>query len=247
MSNPRGGGATARLRRTFRYPNDSDSDGGEPDAMDEQEQESLIANLVAENTSRNETFRLGLLALPLLSTLPYLIHMFASHRRGAPESAPSGSSTSANLVCLLALTSLLATAYLLHRLPPTVTGIAPLDAWTRSDDVRAAARDAGALLRSSSGRGGARASRGAGVLDDGRGGGGRSPLDMYLPYLNVVLVAMVALLGLVAGRGAGEFGVIGMGNLPALVYAVVLISKVVMGSVDPEKELSALKYRFKGA
>lgn len=36
MSNPRGGGATARLRRTFRYPNDSDSDGGEPDAMDEQ-------------------------------------------------------------------------------------------------------------------------------------------------------------------------------------------------------------------
>ncbi|KAL3959793.1 hypothetical protein ACCO45_004910 [Purpureocillium lilacinum] len=241
MSNPRGGGATARLRRTFRYPNDSDSDGGEPDAMDEQEQESLIANLVAENTSRNETFRLGLLALPLLSTLPYLIHMFASHRRGAPESAPSGSSTSANLVCLLALTSLLATAYLLHRLPPTVTGIAPLDAWTRSDDGRG--RTAALLLRSW----GARASRGAGVLDDGRGGGGRSPLDMYLPYLNVVLVAMVALLGLVAGRGAGEFGVIGMGNLPALVYAVVLISKVVMGSVDPEKELSALKYRFKGA
>ncbi|UNI20364.1 hypothetical protein JDV02_006458 [Purpureocillium takamizusanense] len=246
MSNPRGGGggATARLRRTFRYPHDSDSDA-EPDAMDEQEQETLIANLVAENTSRNETFRLALLALPLLSTLPYLIALFLAPRRQSPPSSypgrgdGGGSGSSTAFLCLLGLTSLLATAYLLHRLPPTVTGIAPLDAWSRGGGV--------ASFSSSSARGHGHGWRSrAGVLDGGGSGSG-SPLDMYLPYLNLVLVAMVALLGLVAGRGPGEFGVVGIGNLPALVYVVVLIAKVVMGSVDPERELSALKYRFKGA
>lgn len=44
-----------------------------------------------------------------------------------------------------------------------------------------------------------------------------------------------------------SFGHVGLGNLPAIVYIVVLVAKVVMGSVDPEKELAALKYGFKGA
>lgn len=187
------------------------------------EQESLIIRLAAENATRNARFRLILLALPLLSAVPYVPLLFRPRGR---------------LLALLALTSLLATAYLLRRLPPTLTGIAPLDAWTRREDVAAAARDASVWLRQRQrGR-----RRGASALDDGR-----SPLDMYLPYLNVGLTAVLVLLGTVAGRGTGSFGWVGIGNLPAIVYGLVLAYKVVMGSVDPEKELSALKYQYKGA
>lgn len=39
----------------------------------------------------------------------------------------------------------------------------------------------------------------------------------------------------------------GFGWLPAGVYTVVLVAKVLMGSVDPETELESLKYEFKGA
>ena len=35
-----------------------------------------------------------------------------------------------------------------------------------------------------------------------------------------------------------------MGYLPLVVYAIILVSKMVMGSVDPEKELSSLKYVY---
>ncbi|PNY27963.1 Uncharacterized protein TCAP_02108 [Tolypocladium capitatum] len=222
----------ARLRRTFRYPSEGDSDA-EPEALDEQgklprpyppPQESLIARLAAENTSRNAQFRLILLALPLLSALPYVPLLFRPRDR---------------LLALLALTSLLATAYLLRRLPPTLTGIAPLDAWSRREDVAAAAaRDAGVWLRLR--RRGRR--QGVPTLDDGR-----SPLDMYLPYLNVGLAAVLVLLGTATSREATSFGWVGTGSLPAIAYAVVLAFKVVMGSVDPEKELSALKYQYKGA
>lgn len=76
----------------------------------------------------------------------------------------------------------------------------------------------------------------------------RSPLETYLPYLNGGLVVVLALMGLVTGRGAGGgFAWIGRGNLPGIVYGVVLVAKVVMGSVDPERELSPLKYEYRGA
>ncbi|RWA03011.1 hypothetical protein EKO27_g12094, partial [Xylaria grammica] len=81
--------ATTRLRRTFAYPSDttttspassrhlSDADASDSDsdgpALDEQEQEDLIRALVQQNAARNAQFRLFLLALPALSTLPYLL------------------------------------------------------------------------------------------------------------------------------------------------------------------------------
>ncbi|KAJ4173148.1 hypothetical protein NW754_012157 [Fusarium falciforme] len=67
MSNS--GGATARLRRTFHYP-EEDSNDSQPEALDEQEQEDLIERLVEENAARNAQFRRLLLALPLLATIP---------------------------------------------------------------------------------------------------------------------------------------------------------------------------------
>ncbi|KJZ77098.1 hypothetical protein HIM_03419 [Hirsutella minnesotensis 3608] len=132
-------GPTARLRRTFQYPNDSDSDSL-PDAMDEQEQDHVIARLAADNAARDARFRNFLVALPLVAALPYL----------------------------------------------------PLLARPR-------------------------------------------------------LAGLLVLMGLATGRASASFGWVGVGNLPAIVYLVVLASKVVMASVDPERELSALKYGYKGA
>lgn len=68
----------------------------------------------------------------------------------------------------------------------------------------------------------------------------------YLPYLNLGLSAVLILLGWVIGR-KGIHVWAGFTWLPALNYGVLLLAKVVMGSVDPERELGALKYEFKGA
>ena len=71
------------------------------------------------------------------------------------------------------------------------------------------------------------------------------PVRTYLPYLNLVLSAVLAGLGLVfRGRETVWFG---FAWLPGCVYGVALMAKVVMGSVNPEAELGALRYEFKGA
>lgn len=90
----------------------------------------------------------------------------------------------------------------------------------------------------------------------------KGPLEKHLPFLNMGLCAILILYGLSAARGEGSgggsdgtespphthhFGWLGLGNLPAIVYIVVIIAKVVMASVDPERELAALKYDYKGA
>ncbi|KAK8920028.1 hypothetical protein VCV18_008861 [Metarhizium anisopliae] len=177
------------------------------------EQETLIADLAAQNRQTNTSFATVLLALPALSTIPYLPLLL----RGPPNP----------VIAVLSLTSLLSTAYILYKLPPPETGIAPLDAWVQRGGVP----EASETIR--------RLKRGAGP--------DKSPLEMYLPYLNCVLSGVLVVLGLVLGRGDGSFAWIGMGNLPAIVYGVVLVAKVVMGSVDPERELGGLKYGFKGA
>ncbi|KAK1832671.1 hypothetical protein QBC39DRAFT_329637 [Podospora conica] len=112
---------TARLRRTFHYPADDNApsdDDDIPSIMDEQEQESYIQTLTAQNATRNLTFTRLLLILPFLASLPHLLSLF----RPSPA-APSPP----RLLALLALTSLAATAYLLLTLPPTKTGITRLD------------------------------------------------------------------------------------------------------------------------
>ncbi|GAB0136389.1 hypothetical protein EsDP_00004690 [Epichloe bromicola] len=201
----------ARLRRTLGYPDFSSS----PSTLDEQEQEALINHLSAQNALQNTLFSRLLLALPLAATLPYVALL--AHDPGRA------------IVAVPSLTSLLSTAYLLHSLPPGVTGIAPLDART--------------------GASGRRPQRGFPNRHRDRD---KSPLETYLPYLNAGLVLILALTGLATGRGApgsgsGSFAWIATGNLPGVVYAIVLLAKVVMGGVDPERELSALKYGYRGA
>ena len=77
--------------------------------------------------------------------------------------------------------------------------------------------------------------------------GQRSPLQVWLPYLNLGLGVVIMLLGLVGAGRDVWFGWVGMCYLPILVHVTVIVSKVVMGSVDPERELGKLKYHYKGA
>ncbi|KAL6864432.1 hypothetical protein J3F83DRAFT_741747 [Trichoderma novae-zelandiae] len=211
---------TTRLRRTFHYPNDSDSDS--PEAMDEQEQDNLIQTLTTQNASQNESMARTLLLLPLLSTIAYIRPLFD------PATAA---------FAVFGLTSLLATAFLVYRLPPTETGIPFIDDWA-----------SGAKQSTSSNHSLRRQHRSLrGVL--GRAQiEMRSPLERTLPYLNIGLAVLLILMGLVRGdqRGGG-FGWISMGNVPGLVYSITITAKIVMAGVDPERELAGLKYGYKGA
>ncbi|KAK6226263.1 hypothetical protein QIS74_02310 [Colletotrichum tabaci] len=242
MAEPRG--AAARLRRTFHYPTDDDSADSQPEAMDEEEQEILIQRLADENAARNAQFNTLLLALPLLATVPYIVSIL---RLSAP------------LTSLLSITSLLSTAYLLRTQPPGITGITLLDVWFRpktprvspSSSIASSTSSVSAASSSSSSsyqpirapmRTRPRRSSFSFVEDH------KSPLETYLPYLNFGLCVVLVLTGLVTRSGERHaLGHVGLGNLPAIVYVVILIAKVVMGSVDPEKELAALRYDFKGA
>ncbi|KAH8601027.1 hypothetical protein B0O99DRAFT_610118 [Bisporella sp. PMI_857] len=104
---------SARLRKTFRYPTDNDSDDSLPEAMDEQEQENLIAQLSRQTQSQNKLYAQILLVLSLLCIPPYIPTLFYP---------------STSILSLLSISSLLSTAFLIHILPPTKTSISFLDA-----------------------------------------------------------------------------------------------------------------------
>lgn len=178
------------------------------------EQESYIKRLADTNRAQNAQTALLLLVAPLLASIPYLPSLFS------PSPLPS----------ILALSSLLSTAYLLRRLPPSVTGIYPLDVWAGTGGLAPAFASP-------------------------------SPLDANLPYLNALLCLLLAFWGGAVAYKASHFdeapppmrslhGPLAwpvMCNLPAFVYALVLVAKVLMAGVDPERELSGLRYDYRGA
>ncbi|KAL2160048.1 hypothetical protein VTH06DRAFT_1703 [Thermothelomyces fergusii] len=245
--------AVARLRRTFHYPSSDEDDdaSASPAVLDEQEQETLIATLARQNGQRNQTTHRLLCALALLAALPFLLDLFSPP---SPSSSSPARRAAAALPAL-GLSSLLATGWTLARLDVTETGFASLDGMhapvspsqgqgrgrSRSRS-RSRQRRPGAL----GGRG-----RGGGILGVPVGSGAKSPLETYLPWLNVALAALALLTGLLqrlkTGPVAAGVSPLMLGALPGVVYAVVIGAKVIMASVDPERELSALKYAYKGA
>ncbi|KAH9223390.1 hypothetical protein DL95DRAFT_323978 [Leptodontidium sp. 2 PMI_412] len=132
--------ATARLRRTFQYPTDMDSEDDGPEAMDEEEQENLIHTISTQNATRNEQYTTLLLILTLISTLPYIRTLFTPRT---------------TLLSLLSLTSLFSTAYILRSFPPGTTGIAFLDSLNNTSSaqtqIRSLAAKKAALLQASDG------------------------------------------------------------------------------------------------
>ncbi|PQE25382.1 Histone acetyltransferase protein [Rutstroemia sp. NJR-2017a BBW] len=201
---------TSRLRKTFRYPTDNDSDDSLPEALDEEEQDSLIRTLHTQNTITNTHYTYILLALPLICVLPYLRTLL--HPR-------------TSLLSILSISSLLSTSYLLYILPPGVTGISVLD--SLNSKTQAKARNHSPVFSSSDG-----------------------PLQTYLPYLNIALSAILGVLGSLVKAKIQAQGMVlwtGFEWVPGAIYAVVVVAKLVMGSVDPEEELRGLRYGYKGA
>lgn len=62
--------ATTRLRRTFAYPTESDSD--DPPDLDEEHQEALLTTLQSEDEATSALYRYLFLALPVLTSLAYV-------------------------------------------------------------------------------------------------------------------------------------------------------------------------------
>ncbi|KAI4870706.1 hypothetical protein F4820DRAFT_221928 [Hypoxylon rubiginosum] len=245
--------ATTRLRRTFAYPADDNNDDPSSStaaALDEQEQETLIEALAQQNDVRNAQFRLLLLCLPAVSALPYLVALLFP-----------GSSSGSRFAALMSLSSLASTGWMLARLPPGVTGVRVLDEWVGGSGGKTRSRRGSASSHGSSGgeseeedgitskRRQKRKQKRAGALPFWADSHPRSPLENYLPYLNAGLCAVLVLTGFLSRSAVsqGYWGHVGLSNLPAIVYGVVLVAKIVMGGVDPERDLGELRYEYKGA
>ncbi|KJF61627.1 uncharacterized protein CIMG_13781 [Coccidioides immitis RS] len=99
--------ATARLRKTFRYP-DLDSDDGQRGELDEQEQEILIQGLRCQDEKQNAQYKLIFTAIPLISSITYLPFLLVQSL-----SAPQ------RIFCFLGIGSLLSTAYSMWKFIPS--------------------------------------------------------------------------------------------------------------------------------
>ncbi|KAK2625646.1 hypothetical protein QTJ16_004958 [Diplocarpon rosae] len=103
---------SARLRKTFRYPSDDNSEDESHEVMDEEEQDFLIRTMQEDNAKRNKQYNTVLFLFTLVANLPYLPTLFVRQT---------------SLLSLLSISSLLSTLYLIYCSPPGKTGIAFLD------------------------------------------------------------------------------------------------------------------------
>lgn len=93
--------ATARLRKTFHYPSESDSD----EDLDDEHQEKLIQDLQSQDKKNNTLYRQLFLIIPASSSIFFLYTLVTS--RSANETT----------LALLSLSSLGCTAYILQYMP----------------------------------------------------------------------------------------------------------------------------------
>jgi hypothetical protein len=96
--------ATTRLRNAFRYPSESDSDN-EPDELDEEHQEKLIASFQAEDAQKNNLYRNAFVSIPLISALFFLYTFIIT------------SNARQRLIALLSVSSMISSAYILKFMP----------------------------------------------------------------------------------------------------------------------------------
>ncbi|KAL4935738.1 hypothetical protein BDV06DRAFT_120875 [Aspergillus oleicola] len=99
--------ASARLRKAFRYPDDSgDEDAREE--LDEEEQDRVITQLKTHNEERDSQYSFIFAAIPLLSTVLFIPSLLSLNAVGI----------SVRSLSLLGIISLLATAYTMKYVPP---------------------------------------------------------------------------------------------------------------------------------
>ncbi|KAL4783238.1 hypothetical protein BJX76DRAFT_260575 [Aspergillus varians] len=99
--------ASARLRKAFRYPNDSGDDDAREE-LDEEEQERVIKHLKTQNEKRDSQYSLIFAAIPLLSTTVFAPSLLSV----------AGVALYVRFLSLISIVSLLATAYTIKYVPP---------------------------------------------------------------------------------------------------------------------------------
>ncbi|GLA45829.1 hypothetical protein AnigIFM63604_006784 [Aspergillus niger] len=98
--------ATARLRRAFRYPDDSGDEEHSREELDEEEQERVIEQLKALDEKRNSEYSIVFAAIPLFSSFAFIASILSG-----------SSSLSERCLSLLGALSLLVTAYIMKYFP----------------------------------------------------------------------------------------------------------------------------------
>ncbi|KAF2745712.1 hypothetical protein M011DRAFT_446990 [Sporormia fimetaria CBS 119925] len=213
--------ATTRLRRTFRYPADSDDEDAVEEGMDERDQEELITSLSSHDTSSTKLYTQLLLLLPLLPALLYLPRLFA-FRTILPS--------------LAAIASLLASAYTLYFLP--LPPVSPSSS-TAQHKGKATARDRVTGAKSFSF-----------IPQESQPVPYLSPetadlLRQYMIPVNAALCAILCITELAQRRSWGEGMMIGGGYVPGFVLTFILWARRELRVVDLG-ELERLRYRTKG-
>ncbi|KAI1820967.1 hypothetical protein F4861DRAFT_545063 [Xylaria intraflava] len=212
--------ATNRLRRTFAYPSDTTPtpSRNHEDEDDGPALDEQEQEALIQSLAQQNAKRNAQFRRALL-TIPALYAIpYLTVLFGALTSGRERRRAVAEMwIAVLSLSSLASTAWMLWSLPPGTTGIQALDEWA-------------APSQHNRPRSWPRH---------------RSPLARYLPLLNAALCALLLLAGF--AWQSRRLGDVLLAALPGALYAVVLGAKILMGGTDPERELGALRYGYKGA
>ncbi|KAF1849831.1 uncharacterized protein K460DRAFT_399940 [Cucurbitaria berberidis CBS 394.84] len=214
--------AAQRLRKTFKYPSESDDEDAVEAGMDEQDQAHLISSLSSHDTSATHTYTLALLVLPLAPTILYLPRLF---------------SLSTIIPSVVAIASLLATAYTLYFLP-----LPPVE-----PDVDGSSANTKTGARSSKGKEKAESARGYGSKvppwEKQAAKPGRRPvpyisdevadlLAEYIVTVNRAVCGILALFETWQARAWSEGLMIGGGYLPGLICMIILYARTELRIID---------------
>ncbi|KAJ4365154.1 hypothetical protein N0V83_008772 [Neocucurbitaria cava] len=213
--------AAQRLRKTFKYPSESDDEDAVEAGMDEQDQAQLLSMLSTHDTSATHTYTLLLLILPLAPIPLYLPRLL---------------SPSTILPSVVAIASLLATAYTLYFLP-----LPPVE--PELDDPQ-----------KNNGKGKGKAKMGASNVPPWEKQAAKSGrrtvpylsdevadlLAEYVVTVNRAVCGALALFELWQGRAWSEGVMIGGGYLPGLICMIILYARTELRIIDMD-ELERLK------
>ncbi|OAG43767.1 hypothetical protein AYO21_01994 [Fonsecaea monophora] len=212
--------SAARLRKTFKYPSEDDADMSHEE-MDEEEQENLLQNLQASETSTNAIYTVMFTALPLVVTLPFMMYLTMSTSRAMA------------FLCLLSITSLASSAYIMYMVP-TSTPLGSLSTSSRSSPTATRQRHV----------------HGTGIPQTGfLLSSADSPINQYLPYLNAFIdvLLVIASMGYRSRSDVPE-GLWLLLLLPGLIFGMVFLTRKSMSEVNAGlAELEGLRYDYRGA
>ncbi|KAK5455175.1 hypothetical protein LTS15_005895 [Exophiala xenobiotica] len=214
---------TTRVRKAFKYPSDDDGTDilhDELDDQDAEEQENLLTKLRASESSTNAQYTLIFTVLPLIVSLPFFWYLSISTTRTMA------------LLCLLSITSLGASAYIMHFVPIP-----------------------GSSSSSSSSSQSGRRPPPSSVFGTGTGSGqqlmvwDKTPINQYLPYLSGSISALLLL---------AAWGYRSRTDVPEGLWLFLLLPAVIFGMVFMARrsiieiqtgltELQGMRYEYKGA